>query len=123
MSWLKIDDQFPHHPKLVSISIPARWAYMEGLCYCAQYLTDGFIADGQARLIASPKVRAELLEAVLWHEVKGGISVHDYLDYNPTKAQVMAEREAARKRKFGRSSDEPSANYNRTLREVQATYG
>ena len=39
-----------------------------------------------------------LLDAGIWEEHKGGFLVHDYPDYQPTKIQVLAERERVRKR-------------------------
>jgi hypothetical protein len=36
----------------------------------------------------------QLLRVGLWEEVPGGYLIHDYGDYQPTKAQVEAEREA-----------------------------
>jgi hypothetical protein len=35
-----------------------------------------------------------LLDASLWTETSGGYRVHDYSDFQPTKAQVVAERAA-----------------------------
>jgi hypothetical protein len=40
-----------------------------------------------------------LVQNGLWEEVEGGYRVHDYLDYQPSRAEVMASREADRKRK------------------------
>ena len=93
MSWLKIDDGFSHHPKILSVSIAARWAYLEALCYSAQYLTDGKVADGKLKLIASPKVMNELTDANLWHRTANGIAIHDYLDYNPSCEEVTKHKQ------------------------------
>ncbi len=119
LSWVKIDDHFTRHPKLLSVTHVARWAYLDGLCYCAQYLTDGFIAEGSVAGIASLKQRAELVGVELWHEVKGGINVHDYLEYNPTKAQVLAERERSKRR---RTSERPENDHGK-IRDIRETYG
>jgi hypothetical protein len=48
-----------------------------------------------------------LLDAGLWDEVPGGYRVHDYDDYQPTKAQVEAERE--KKAEAGRAGGLASA--------------
>jgi hypothetical protein len=65
-------------------------------------LTDGFIPkDRVARL--APRVReshiAELVDADLWAPVVGGWSIHDYLEYNPSRAEVNERREVERRRK------------------------
>lgn len=39
-----------------------------------------------------------LLSANLWSVVPHGYQIHDYLEYNPSRAQVLADREATRNR-------------------------
>jgi len=39
-----------------------------------------------------------LIDVGLWEETDGGYLIHDYLDYNPSKAEVLAERQANAKR-------------------------
>jgi hypothetical protein len=43
--------------------------------------------------ITSQWVADQLVRVGLWQEVDGGYLIHDYGDYQPTKAQVLAERE------------------------------
>ena len=100
MTWVKLDDQFPDHPKLAELgelTPAAGWLHVCALCYSARYLTDGRIPGGQVpRLMASdtkPLVEV-LLEVGLWERDGTGYQIHDYLDYNPSRAQVLAEREA-----------------------------
>ena len=93
MSWVKLDDSFPDHPKVVGLSASAKWAYIEGLCYCARYLTDGNLPLGKARELGNKSVREELFGVGLWElDPQQGIMVHDYLEYNPSRAEVMRER-------------------------------
>ena len=121
LSWFKLDDSFFDNPKIAALSDAAQLAYVKGGIYCARNLTDGLIPTRKADEFAG-KVIKELVPH-LWEPVTGGYTVHDYLEYNPSKAQVTAEREKARNRKFGRSSGEPPANFNGTIRELRATYG
>ena len=114
MSWIKLDDQFSHHPKVIQAGPLAGWLHVCALCYCAQYLTDGFIPNGVTNVLADYsnigvtdmevtlgalghdiEVRElvdRLVEVGLWEQVKKGYLIHDYLEYNPSKAQVLAER-------------------------------
>ena len=46
MTWAKIDDQFPDHPKVVAAGGDAAWLYVAALCYCQAKLTDGHIPAG-----------------------------------------------------------------------------
>jgi hypothetical protein len=97
MSWLRIDDHFPDHPKVVAAGPLAAWLHVCGMAYAARYLTDGFIPAGQLRRLADveePDVLAEkLIEAGLWHRADGGYAIHDYLKYNPSAAE-MRQRQA-----------------------------
>lgn len=110
MSWFKLDDRFFDNPKIAALSDSAKVAYLEAGTYCARELTDGFIALNKAKAFAGkPRIVKELVPH-LWEVCEGGFLVHDYLKYNPTREQVLAEREAARRRmgglRSGRSSPE-----------------
>lgn len=98
MSWARIDDQYPDHPKIVAAGHAAMALDVAGICYCARFLTDGFIPEDQVpRLLTHPNP-GELVGALLrvrrWETAAGGYLVHDYLDYNPTRAQALATRQA-----------------------------
>ena len=45
MSWVRLDDNFPNHPKVVGLSDQAFRLYISGLCYASHYLTDGLIIE------------------------------------------------------------------------------
>jgi hypothetical protein len=98
MPWVRIDDQFPDHPKVVAAGQAAAWLYVTGLCYCNRMLTDGFIpADQVARLVPyGAKLAPKLVEVGLWtvttRQDAEGYDVHDYHEYQPTREQVLAER-------------------------------
>lgn len=103
MSWAKLDDQFPDHPKIEAAGPEAAWLYVCGICYCARYLTDGEIPKTRVpRLSAlkSAEKHAKKLVAVgLWIDAGTSYLVHDYLDYNPPRDEVEFRREqVSRKR-------------------------
>ena len=110
MTWVKIDDLFPDHPKVRWAGTAAAWLYVAGLCYCARYLTDGFIADvslaglGQYGKSRARTLAAKLVEVGLWERVDGGHRVHDYLQWNRSKAETEQQRDAARVRMNKRRS-------------------
>lgn len=52
--WVKLSQDFPQHPKMAAVSIPARWLFVELLCYCSRFLTDGAISKDAANAIAMP---------------------------------------------------------------------
>ena len=80
MAWIKLDDQFADHPKIVAAGPLASWLHVCGLTYCGRYLTDGWIPIGQIRKLADvdePMKLAEILVDVgLWEESEGGYIVH-----------------------------------------------
>ena len=121
MPWVKLDDRFADHPKfhqsghlyplLLALQVVA-------LCEAAKALSDGhlprrkamalagLVADGVTvhddngdplDMTAALLVQA-MVDAGLWDKVPGGYAVHDYRDYQPTKAQVEREREGSRQR-------------------------
>jgi hypothetical protein len=96
--WVKLDDGICENKKILAIGPNAFAVYVAGLVYCGKNLTDGFIPEIRLRsLLDQTKItvaRRILVERRLWEEVPGGIQVHDYLDYNPSKAQVQARRRA-----------------------------
>lgn len=111
MSWVKLDDSMPDHPKVVGLCDRAFRVHVTGISYCARHLTDGEIPEAVGRSWGTRYVR-ELVLANLWHETDSGWEIHDYLDYNPSRRKVLAEREAAKERrgKHRRSSGKQSQN-------------
>lgn len=101
MAWVKMDDQFFRHPKVLAAGRDARDLYLVGLCYCAQGLTDGFIPSQAVRVLAAeaeidtgPASAARLVDVGLWEPTDGGYAIHDYHEYQPSKERVLATREA-----------------------------
>jgi hypothetical protein len=41
------------HPKMLAVSVPARWLFMEMLCYCSEYMTDGVVPEVVAKRLAT----------------------------------------------------------------------
>lgn len=49
MTWVRLDDEFPEHPKVVAVGPLGLALQVAGLAYCNRNLTDGFIPKAQAR--------------------------------------------------------------------------
>lgn len=114
MSWARIDDGMPENLKVAPLSDGAFRAYVSSICYAARNLTDGFVPNKKAREMAGrPRVVQELVPS-LWEVVDGGYMVHDYLDYNPTREKVLAERQAARDRMYAVRSRDVRPNKTRS---------
>jgi hypothetical protein len=97
MTWVKLDDQFFAHPKVIDLPKDAKLLYLAGLTHCAAQLTDGALSGGAVRAITAlvdvdRSVTQQLVDAGLWEVTEAGYAVHDYLKYNRTGEQVKAER-------------------------------
>lgn len=87
MPWLRLDDKFTMHPKVVVLSAGAFRLHIAGLCYCARFLTDGRIPPDAHRLLVPayrPSHLAELTKELWREEQDRSHWIHDYLDYNPS---------------------------------------
>lgn len=105
MTWLKVDDGFAEHDKVFGLSDRAFRIHVTALCYSARHLTDGRIDDRALKVVAiTAKVArtngyvTELVEARLWEPADDGHVIRDYLDYNPSAAEVKEERRKAKER-------------------------
>lgn len=103
MSWVKLDDQFPYHHKIISAGLDGRALYITALCYVANQLTDGFVPQtvipvlgALAGIEDAKQTASKLLDICLWDACDNGYMIHDYLDYNPTREEVIKTREARR---------------------------
>ena len=117
MAWLKIDDRVRTHPKIAKAGPSAAWLWFCGICYCREHLSDGFIPHEVVSALAlnlpSPsKHAAKLVDVRLWEPADGGYLVHDFLDWNPSKAEVLASRKEDLARKRGRSGFRQDSDWN-----------
>lgn len=95
MTWVKIDDGFPDHPKVVGLSDAAFRLHVTALCYAGKYLTDGVIpSNALRRLGGTDEAVSELVEAALWVPNLSDFYIHDYLKHQSSKAQVDSTKQA-----------------------------
>lgn len=101
MTWIKLDDKCPRHPKIDGLSDRAFRVWVQALCYASEFLTDGVLPAAFLRAVPA-KVRGELTAAGLWLVRDDQIAIHDYLTHQSGKADVERERERSRQRRAGR---------------------
>jgi hypothetical protein len=125
VTWVRLDDEFPKHPKIAEVGPLGLAMQVAGLCYCNHYLTDGYVPRAVAATLldlegigiftgtytgedAHWKLVAEcLVIAGVWDEVEGGYEIHDYDEYQPSREQVLEER--AKKQAAGRAGGKATA--------------
>ena len=104
MTWVRLDDATPLHPKLLRAGAEAAWLWVAGLAYANRHVTDGAIPVEalpalypgdewpRAKLL---KLAAKLVEVRLWVASEGGgWRIHDYGEY-----QAEAMRDAVSERR------------------------
>jgi len=137
MPYLNTDDGMDEHPKIEVLGDAAYRLLMASMHYSARKLTDGFVPLSKARRLTATgtdAVAAELVRAGVWHDLgegcpdpaciesrtcheegkTGHYMVHDYLQWNHSKAWWDKRRkdQAERRRKYlarkngGRLDDE-----------------
>jgi len=113
MAWALVDDKYFSNPKITSLPVPVSYMYLASLAFANGYMTDGIITPPGLLIIATQakiknaKAAAEsLVEAGLWEAVGEGWFIHDYFEYNKSKAFILTEREkkAAAGSKGGKAS-------------------
>lgn len=101
MPYLNLDDHFAIHPKVDNLSAGAFRLHVSGLCYCAMNLTDGVVEARRLSRLMPEYDKAylcELIEAAMWIPHPDGYSIHDYLDWNKSRAWWDEKREKDAKR-------------------------
>lgn len=101
-----MDDAMGEHRKVkraLRRSRPAIALHFLGILHCSRYLTDGFVEDEYINEVLSARERkpalAALVDLGLWVPCTGGYLVHDYLEHNPSRERVLAQRSADAARK------------------------
>lgn len=147
MPWVRFDERYREHPKVVYAGKNGRELHEAMIFYCAQNLTDGKIHLNQIAKLAAMEEVADwkgaldrlcvviddfenpLVDAL----ADGFYALHDYHVYQPSKAKIMGEREIAKERmstaraaKRAQSSQdvhpEQSPNNHRTITEASAKF-
>jgi uncharacterized phage protein (TIGR02220 family) len=109
VTWVAVDDGFPDHPKILALGedAPAGMAlYIASMCWCGKHLTDGALPYLQVpRLVPylqdAERIADRLLEVGLFERNGKGWKLHDWADYQRSKARaeyIRGERAKAGRR-------------------------
>jgi hypothetical protein len=107
MPHAEFDDNYASHPKTWRLSDAAYRLHSSALIFCSRHTTDGFIlADQVPTLVPRFKrktldelVTAGMFEPIRIDGAEVSYEVHDYLDWNPSRAQIEERRKKAAQRK------------------------
>lgn len=116
MTWARLDDRFHEHRKVKSawhVDPGAVGLHVVAITYCAGHETDGlvdveFVREKLPRQRDRDRLIGALVNAGLWEPVDDGWLLHDFLDYNPSKASLDEKRarDAERKARGRRTQSE-----------------
>jgi hypothetical protein len=115
MAWVRLSDDFYDHPRFQHVSALGVALYVAALAWCNRNATDGRIShralcgllsfDGicltsgmTGRDATSDDALDELIESGLVVEDAGDYLIHDYLDYQPSRAEIEAKRDGSKQR-------------------------
>lgn len=100
MSWVKLDDALPDHPKLAHLPAEYCWLFVCSICYANRYKTNGYVPDGVIDRLCGGlddpiDARKTLVSCGLWElptDHPDDFLIHDYLEYQPSKEDADAKR-------------------------------
>ena len=97
MTWIKLDDKAPRHPKVASLTDRAfRW-WVKGLCYASEFLTNGVLHPIFWKQVPKQS-RAELTGNHLWDWRDPNFEIHDYLAHQSSREDVEADKQRNREK-------------------------
>lgn len=103
MAWVFIDHNIHRHPKFRDMPDAEFAIWHMGLCYAAEFWTDGFVPASEFPKKNQKKFVSNLVIRKLWEPTESngvaGYQIHDYEKYQTPKAHYEAKREADRLRK------------------------
>ena len=141
MPWFALDDGFDTHPKVRKAGNAAVGLFVRLGVHATKHLTEGHLDGAIVRDYGTDATVRKLITVGMLHAhghacrrcpqpVEGGYYIHDYLDYNKSRAQIEAAREAARKRqnrgretaRRNRNERDSEPNLNSNSRENGASF-
>lgn len=95
--WIKVKVDHVDHPKIDALTDTAyRWMH-RAWAYAGKHETDGHLPPSWVKKVPARVIR-ELDSAHLWREngVPAGRELNDWLDHQPSKAELQSIRDARR---------------------------
>lgn len=98
MAWVRVDDSFAEHPKVLEVRATAGWApiglWLGACTWANRNLSDGFVPRSWVTLNDGLEHVQVLVDVGLWLEdaTQDGWTFKDYAEYQPLKAEVEEKR-------------------------------
>lgn len=108
MTWVKLDDQFHSNPKALAAGLDGCGLYARALSYVGAHLLDGIVPREWIENQRAQKVAVKLIKCALFSPHPDGFEILDYLEFNPSREEVLARRRT--KQEAGRRGGIAKAN-------------
>lgn len=107
MAWIRLSDNYVDHPKFQALSDGSFRLWHEAMSFCRRHQSDGFFSfqvmkgfryynKSRERQLATPYTDGA---NPLWRLVEGGgYTVHDYLEWNPSRDEENERRAESKER-------------------------
>lgn len=96
-----LDIHFDEHPSHADLELEHLGLQACAIAYCNRLLTDGFVSDRALRNFGKsgkgPRLAPYMIKQGKWVRVDGGFAIVGFLDWNPSRVEVLARREARSK--------------------------
>jgi hypothetical protein len=98
MAWVRIDDGYAEHPKMLAAGAEGIALDIAAMCYCARQTTDGFVPAAVVDRLVSARKRSRIVQRLVdvgrWtrDEERDGYLIHDYLKFNPSASDLVTLR-------------------------------
>lgn len=101
-----LKDGVTHHPKVLQVGAEAAWLWVAAIDYCRAHLTDGVVPAAVLPTLGIFRAKldtlvANLVAVRLFETTEGGYLVHDFLEHNDSREQVLTRRREDSERKRG----------------------
>lgn len=125
--YAKFTLDFPDHPKILTLSVEAKWALVEMTIYSRRHMTDGWLSKPVALAKWGASVCSELASndasSPSLVESEEGFQIHDFAAHQSTKAEIDAltekRRAAGRKGGQARAKQAPQQNSSKIKPETE----
>jgi hypothetical protein len=124
MTWFKIDDNLPRNPKMIQASLSAIGLWVEAGAWASASQTDGQVLKRVLHTLhpdATEEDAQVLVDVGLWEDHGNYWQIHDFLEYNPSKDDIEAEK--ARKIAAGKLGGLRSGKTRRSRKQADAQAG
>jgi hypothetical protein len=116
MSWVRLDDRFPQHPKFEGWTASQKWGLVELFAYCAVHRTQGHVPGDLSLLprAVTPKIiRLAQESGFLDENGDGSLVVHDWEVYNPADPTAADRMKRLRERNANRNANRNASRNNK----------